>query len=42
MFLTTGHVLTNVVRVIEENDREGNENCFELEVRVMEGSSYRG
>ena len=41
MFLTTGHVLTNVARVIEENDRKGNENCFELEVRVMEGSSYR-
>ena len=42
MFLTTGHMLTNVVRVVEENVRKGNENCFELEVRVMEGSSYRG
>ena len=38
----------NMVRVIEgkpflENDPRGNENWFELaEVRVFEGSSYRG
>ena len=37
MFLTTGHVLTNVVRVVEENDPEGKRKL--LRVR---GSSYGG
>ena len=36
LFVLTCHVLTNMVRVIE-NDLNGNENCIEL----TGGSSYR-